>query len=96
MVITAHKGRRAEHKTRRILALAGFESARSAGSKGKVDVIAWNQTSVRLIQVKAGAAAMYISPVEYEALKSVVRPPNSTVELWRFPDHCREPLIEVL
>lgn len=95
MVVTAHKGRRAEHRARRILEAAGYEVCRAAGSKGPADLIAWNTNAIRFISVKCGTK--YLSAVEREALTTQMQwPPNASVECWRFPDRAREPLIEVL
>lgn len=90
----AHKGRRAEHRARRILEAAGFSVCRAAGSKGPADLVAWDATSVRFISVKAGTK--YASAIEREQLQLLVRPANATVEIWRLPDRCRAPLIERL
>ena len=94
MVNTAHKGRRAEHRAQRILEAAGYTTTRAAGSKGAADLIAWNGQTVRFIQVKAGQRGC--GPLEREALRSMAKPGNATVEVWRFLDRCREPMIEVL
>jgi Holliday junction resolvase len=92
---TAHKGRRSEHRARHILEAAGYAVCRAAGSKGPADLIAWNTQAIRFINVKCGTK--YLSAVEREALTTQTPwPPNATVEVWRFPDRCREPLIEVL
>lgn len=93
-MITAHKGRRAEHRARRLLESAGYEVTRAAGSKGPADLIAWNTTAIRFISVKCGTK--YLSAIEREALRVMPRPANASIECWRFPDRCREPLIEVL
>ena len=53
-----------------------------------------NQSGIRLIQVKRGSARA--SPLEREKLRGMVRPANSSIEVWRFPLRVREPLIEVL
>src|SRR5262249_2036079 len=90
----AAKGRRSEHKARAILRAAGYEVCRAAGSKGTVDLVAWSSTAIRFAAVKSGG--QYLAAVEREALARLPRPANATVELWRFPDRCREPLIEVL
>lgn len=91
---TAAKGRRAEHRARDLLRAAGYEVTRAAASKGPADLIAWNSTSIRFISVKCGTK--YLSGVEREALTLGTWPPNSSIECWRFPDRCREPLIEIL
>jgi Holliday junction resolvase len=89
-----HKGRRAEYRTQRILEAAGFTTTRAASSKGAADVIGWDRHSVRFISVKSGTT--YASAVEREQLKNLARPTNATVEIWRFPDRAKQPLIEVL
>ena len=88
------KGRRLEYRAQAILEAAGYTTTRAAGSKGAADVIAWNGMSVRFISVKAGTK--YASAIEREALQNLVRPANASAEIWRFPDRCREPVIEVL
>jgi Holliday junction resolvase len=94
MLNQAHKGRRGEHRARKILETAGFMVTRAAGSKGPADLIAWNAVQIRFISVKSGGK--YASAIEREALKEMAAPPNATKEIWRLPDRCHEPLIEVL
>ena len=91
---TAHKGRRAEHRARVLLESAGFEVCRAAGSKGPADLVAWDATSIKFISVKSGTK--YATALEREALQLLLRPSNATVEIWRFPDRCRAPMIERL
>lgn len=91
---TAIKGRRAEHRARAILEAAGFSVCRAAASKGPADLVAWDATSIRFISVKAGTK--YASALERETLAQLVRPASSSVEIWRFPDRCRAPLIECI
>jgi hypothetical protein len=88
------KGRRAEHKARMILVAEGFEVVRAAASKGPADLVAWNATELVLVSVKSGTK--YASAEERAALRSVPRPANSRVEIWRFPDRCLAPVIERL
>ena len=94
MVNCAHKGRRAEHRTRALLEAAGFSVCRAAGSKGPADLIAWDTTSIRFISVKSGTK--YASAIERKALQLLLRPANSTVEIWRWPNRASAPLIEVV
>lgn len=89
-----HKGRRAEWRAQSILEKAGYLTTRAAGSKGPADVIAWNAQSVRFVSVKCGTK--YASALERELLQAMPRPQNASVEIWRFPDRCKTPLIEVL
>lgn len=86
------KGRAREYRTMRLLEAAGFQAFRMAGSHSPVDVIGVSPLGIRLIQVKSGRAG--VTPLEREALKTLERPENSTVEVWRWKDRAREPLIE--
>lgn len=86
------KGRQREYRTMRLLEAAGYQAFRMAGSHSPVDVIGVDKLGVRLIQVKSGKAS--VSPTEREALGLIPRPNNSTVEVWRWKDRVREPLIE--
>lgn len=88
------KGRRAEYRAKGILEAAGFQTTRAAGSKGGADLIAWNTTTIRFISVKSGTK--YASAIEREALQLLPVPACATKEIWRFPDYCRDALIEVL
>lgn len=90
------KGRRREYRTQQILETAGYLTLRAASSKGVADVVAVRAQDVRLISVKSGSA--YASSAERETLAILAGAMRgtATVEIWRFPDRCREPLIEVL
>lgn len=89
------KGSRAELRAVRILEAAGYSCTKAGGSLGMFDVIAIGPMDVRCLQVKAGDGN-YCSKVERELMRECVVPPNVSVEIWRFPDRCREPLIERL
>ena len=86
------KGRRGEYKVQRILEAAGYDTVRSAGSKGMWDVIAWNRLGARFIQVKAGDCSP--SRLEREAIDAAVVPDGATKEIWLLRDR-QAPLIEV-
>lgn len=88
------KGRAAEYKTQRLLEAAGYQTFRMAGSHSPIDVIAVSGLGIRLVQVKSGRAGA--SPLDREVLHNLVRPKNSTVEIWRWRDRVREPSIERL
>lgn len=89
-------GRRREYRAQRILEAAGYQTIRAASSKGAADVVGIRRGEVRLISVKSGSA--YASGVEREVLAQLAKEALGcyTVEIWRFPNRCREPLIEVL
>jgi len=90
------KGRRREYRTQQILEAAGYETIRAASSKGLADVVAVRAGDVRFVSVKSGSA--YASAIEREGLAFWAEQLRGTarVEIWRFPERCREPLIEVL
>jgi len=89
-------GRRREYRTQAILEAAGYQTLRAASSKGIADVVGIRGREVRLISVKSGGA--YASSVERERLQalSMAAAGAFTVEIWRWPRKCREPLIEVV
>lgn len=92
-----HAGRRREYRAQRILEAAGYNTIRAASSKGAADVVAIGDGIVRFISVKSGGA--YASAIEREALEMLklkLERVGATVEIWRFPERCKEPLIEVL
>jgi Holliday junction resolvase len=86
------KGRAKEYASMRLLEAAGYQTFRMAGSHSPVDVIGVDRLGLRLIQVKSGRAN--VTPQERETLQLLSRPANSTVEVWRWKDRVREPLIE--
>ena len=90
------KGRRREYRAQAILEAAGYSTIRAASSKGAADVVGIRRGEVRLISVKSGGA--YASAVEREQLHALAAEALGcyTVEIWRFPARCRQPLIEVL
>lgn len=57
----------------------GYEATRSAGSKGKIDCIAWNDTEIIMAQVKNGNHAWNAS--DLETLRAMPRPPGVKVFL---------------
>lgn len=91
-----HKGRRREWKCQQILEAAGYVTTRSSSSKGMWDVVGVKPRDVRLVSVKSGTARP--SAVEREALSALalVLRGTASVEIWRFPDRARLPLIDVL
>lgn len=91
---TKRKGTRAEHRAMKLLEACGYVCTRASASLGLFDVVAVGATDVRLVQVKAGTK--YASAIEREAITALRVPANVTREIWRFPDRCRAPRIEVL
>lgn len=79
----AHKGRRREHASRRLLEHAGYHVCRSAGSKGVADLVAWSATELLLVSVRANRG---LSPTERDALLEVPAPPHTRRLLHRWRD----------
>jgi hypothetical protein len=79
----------------RMLEAAGYVCTKAGGSLGLFDVIAIGAQDVRCIQVKGGTGN-YLSAVEREQITATAVPVNVTRECWRFPKHCRAPLVERL
>jgi len=89
-----HPGIRREYAARDILEAAGFEVVRAAGSHGLFDLVAWNRTSLRLIQVKLNSAT--VTGAEREAMLLTPAPGLATKEIWSFVSGNTKPTIEVL
>ncbi len=87
------KGRRLEWKTRDVLVSEGYQVARMAGSKGPVDIIAWNGQETLFIQVKANNPP---GPGERDVLRTLPVPPHSRVQFWVWKDRVRVPVRETL
>jgi Holliday junction resolvase len=91
------KGAKAERRAIEMLEALDYYCVKAGGSLGLFDVIAIGAGDLRCIQVKSGST--YASGVEREQLQAFARrrwPPGLTVEIWRFPDRCKAPLIERL
>ncbi len=77
-------GYRAECLARNTLRDEGYTVIRAAGSKGKIDLCAFNGHEVRLIQIKNGKHI--IKPDELKALQALEVPDNASVEIWERVD----------
>lgn len=76
------RGRDNEYRAQRELEADGYTTIRSAGSHGTADVIAWNATSIRFIQIKSFIKRMTDYTKDIAQLTELVTPPNATRELW--------------
>lgn len=77
-----HRGRAFEHAVRAALVADGYDVLRSAGSKTKIDLVAFKAQQVLLVQCKIDAQ---ISPAERNALLRVAGLiPNYAVPLLAF------------
>ena len=89
---TKAKGSKNELKAKKLLELAGFTVIKSGGSFGTWDLIAWNNTKIRFIQVKTNK----MPPLkEINQIKAAVVPLAATKELWIFKDYQKDPKIVV-
>ena len=90
------KGRRYEHKAKRLLEAAGYTVARPGASLGVFDLWALGPVDIRLVQVKGGIRP-YCRPLEREAMALAVAPPNASREIWKFYRGRRGgPIIEIV
>lgn len=87
---TAGKGRRNEWKTRDLLRREGYHVVRSAGSKGIVDIVAFNGQRLLLVQVKTNGG---MSSEDIQNLKSLPAPPFASKQLWVWRDYAKTPEI---
>jgi Holliday junction resolvase len=57
----------------------GYAVVRSAGSRGVIDCIAWNETEIIMAQIKNGNRAW--NAADLETLRQLPRPANASVLL---------------
>ena len=76
------RGRNIEYKAKQWLIEAGYEVIRSAGSKGKFDLVAFDGRAVRFIQTKYTATDNAKYNADEERILKTEVPPNATIELW--------------
>lgn len=79
----AHKGRRAEYKSIRLLEASGYRCVRAAGSKGAFDIVAVGSKDIILLQVKSRD---WPSSSELEAIRAFVAPSNCRRIIHRWVD----------
>jgi len=87
------KGNRQEHRSKRILELAGYAVTRAAGSLGAWDLVGISATDVVLVQCKSNRAP---SPAEREALKLFPCPANCKRLIHVWVDRQRWPRVTEL
>ncbi len=72
------KGRSLEWRAKKELQEEGYVVIRSAGSKGPVDLVAFNRSCFRLIQVLKGS----LLTSKFRALKRLHVPKGCSLEVW--------------
>ena len=82
MATNYQRGYAFENKIVRFFRDLGFFVIRSAGSKGPVDVIAWNETDIYLIQAKANSISPSELRIAEEALRGVPFPVCGADDQW--------------
>jgi len=82
MTTRYEQGRSGEYRCQTELEAAGYTTCRAAGSKGKIDVIAWNTNEIRFIQVKTHRNKTASYKADLAALALLPAPTNATIELW--------------
>lgn len=82
------RGYEIERKVMRLLAAAGYITARTAGSHSPFDVVAVNSTGVRLIQVKRTKRDKFdaLLDMAIEEIQQVPRLPGVSREVWIWVD----------
>ncbi|GAH39526.1 unnamed protein product, partial [marine sediment metagenome] len=77
------KGQKAQYKARDELIKEGFQVMVSARSLGIFDMIAWNEFSVRWVQIKScSKKKFYLEKIELEEIEKVKVPCGYDKELW--------------
>lgn len=77
------QGRDAEYRAARELGEETYDTGRFAGSHGNGDVLGWDETVIRFIQVKTFRSKHPPSYADDIAKLEAMRlPPNATAELW--------------
>ncbi len=87
------KGTRNEHRSMRLLEVAGYACTRAAASLGAWDVIGIGSQDVVLVQVKTRD---WPGSVEMETLKNFVAPPGAKKLIHRWRDRQRLPDVKEL
>ncbi len=89
------KGTRLERKTIAMLKASGYLCIRSAASLGPFDILAINPLGLRCIQVKSNT---WPRPEERESLRNAAKamPANAFIEVWRWDDGARKPIIKAV
>ena len=82
------KGTRNEHRSMRLLELAGYRCTRSGASLGVFDIIAVGPTDIVLLQVKSNS---WPGAVEMEDLRAFPCPTNCRKLVHRWRDGERQP-----
>ena len=76
------QGRDAEYRAIRELEAEGYQTSRFAGSHGTADVLAWDETVLRFIQLKTFQKRAGSYAEDIAKLAALPLPPDATAELW--------------
>lgn len=90
---TSGKGRRNEHRSRKILEALGYEVCRAAASKGPFDLWGSCRSHMVFLQCKSNC---WPSALEIEAMQIFPAPPNSRKIIHRWKDRVQKPDIKEL
>lgn len=82
MTTKYQSGRQVEQKVVLFLKANGYKVTRSAGSKGVFDVIAYNESTVRFIQVKTSASPKTTYARELSEMMESETPQSTSKEFW--------------
>lgn len=81
--MSASKGRYWEGLAIEALEAEGLEVMRAAASKGTWDLIAWDATRLRFVQVKGGRSPS-VSARQRAVIEAAHVPPGAVKEVWRY------------
>ena len=90
---TAAKGRRNEHRSRRLLEAAGYDVIRAAASKGVWDLVGIGEDDVVLVQCKSNE---WPRSDEMERLRAFRAPPLCRKIIHRWRDRRGKPDVRVV
>lgn len=93
MATNYERGRNYEYRSMGVLASAGYETARAAGSHGCWDVAGFSAGGICLVQVKFNCRP---SLAEIEQFKLYPCPPNTIKLIHEWRKGARAPLVTVL
>ena len=88
-------GRKKEWATIALLKKMGYMAGRSAGSKGIIDVFAFDTVRHRLIQVKFTRSGHW-KDHNVQRLARLKVPPGTTKEVWEFQWRRKAPIVHYL
>jgi len=82
MTTSYERGRAIEYRIQKELEAVDYTTARAAGSKGKFDVLAWDDHIFRIIQAKSFIKRPGSFNADVTAIRAIQVPPGTRREFW--------------